>query len=381
MSLPPDDEAKKPKYQQLLEHLSQAIRKGEYRPGSKLPSEAALVKQFSTSRITVGRALRELQQAGLVERFAGSGTYVRKRDGKEPQPLLFGLLIPDLGETEIFGPICQGIANASDGKDQALLWGHVNVNQSKEEQAKQLCRQFIDRQVSGVFFAPLEFEIQSEKTNRWILNAFAESGIPVVLVDRRLSYTPDRHRPDVVGINNKQAGYLATEHLIQMGCKHIGFLGYHGAAFTIQERMTGYKEALAAHGLRVPFEVDEGTAAENDGGAKPDVEAFVCANDQTAGNMMHSFLSQGLRIPGRYPAGGDRRCALCQFAAGAPDDGAATVPRNWRRSDAHDAASHREAEDPGAGRAAGRAVSGTAILWGASVVRSAVGQLRGVAAR
>lgn len=297
MSRPPDEDARKPKYQQLLEHLSQAIRRGDYRPGSKLPSEAVLVKQFSTSRITVGRALRELQQAGLVERFAGSGTYVRKRDGKEPQPLLFGLLIPDLGETEIFGPICQGIANASDGKDQALLWGHVDVNQSKEEQAKQLCRQFVDRQVSGVFFAPLEFEVQAEKTNRWILNAFAESGIPVVLVDRRLSYTPDRHRPDVVGINNKQAGYLATEHLIQMGCKRIGFLGYHGAAFTVQERMTGYKEALAAHGLRVPFEVDEGTTAENEGGGKTDVEAFVCANDQTAGNMMHSFLGQGLRIP------------------------------------------------------------------------------------
>lgn len=297
MSRSPDENAKKPKYQQLLEHLSQAIRRGDYRPGSKLPSEAVLVKQFNTSRITVGRALRELQQAGLVERFAGSGTYVRKRSGKEPQPLLFGLLIPDLGETEIFGPICQGIANASDAQDQALLWGHVNVNQSKQEQAKQLCRQFIDRQVSGVFFAPLEFEVQAEKTNRWILNAFAESGIPVVLVDRRLPYTPDRHRPDVVGINNKQAGYLATEHLIQMGCKHIGFLGYHGAAFTIQERMTGYKEALAAHGLRVPFDVDEGTAAGSGEGGKMDVEAFVCANDQTAGNMMHSFLSQGLRIP------------------------------------------------------------------------------------
>jgi DNA-binding LacI/PurR family transcriptional regulator len=129
------------------------------------------------------------------------------------------------------------------------------------------------------------------------LHAFAESGIPLVLLDRRLSYTPERLRPDVVGINNKQAGYLATEHLIQMGCKHIGFLGYHGAAFTIQERLMGYKEALTAHDLRAHFEVDEGMMAENAEGAKPDVEAFVCANDRTAANTMHSFLSQGLRIP------------------------------------------------------------------------------------
>ncbi len=296
------EQEKRPKYQQVLESLSEAIKSGNHKPGSKLPSEAALVKQFDTSRITVGRALRELQQAGLVERFAGSGTYVRTHEGKDARPLLFGLLIPDLGETEIFGPICQGIANASDVKEQGLLWGHVDVNQTKEEQAKQLCRQFIERLVSGVFFAPLEFEIRAERTNRWILAAFAEARIPVVLLDRRLSYTPDRHRPDVVGINNKQAGYLATEHLIQLGCRHIGFLGYHGAAFTIQERMTGYKEALAAHGLQEPFEVDGGAttsegAREYNDNKKTGVEAFVCANDQTAGNMMHSFLSQGLRIP------------------------------------------------------------------------------------
>lgn len=297
MARPSASEAKKPKYQQMVETLSRSIKSGEYKPGAKLPSEAALVKQFDTSRITVGRALRELQQAGLVERFAGSGTYVPKREGKGARPFLFGLLIPDLGETEIFGPICQGIANASDATEQGLLWGHVDVNKSKEEQAKQLCRQFIDREVSGVFFAPLEFEVRVEKTNRWILNAFEGARIPVVLLDRRVSYTPERHRPDMVGLNNKQAGYLATEHLIQLGCRHIGFLGYHGAAFTIQERMSGYKEALAAHGLRPPFEVDGEAPANAPAEEKAGVEAFVCANDQIAGSMMHSFLGQGMRIP------------------------------------------------------------------------------------
>jgi DNA-binding LacI/PurR family transcriptional regulator len=127
------------------------------------------------------------------------------------------------------------------------------------------------------------------------LSAFADAHIPVVLLDRRLSHAPIKIRPDIVGLNNRQAGYIATEHLIQHGCKHIGFLGHHGSAFTIEERMAGYKEALAAHGLRIPFAVsseDEQSTERMDG-----VEAFICANDRVAGNMMHVFLSRGLRIP------------------------------------------------------------------------------------
>ena len=49
---------------------------GRWKPGDRLPSEAELVRRFGASRITVGRAVRDLQLAGLVERRAGSGTYV-----------------------------------------------------------------------------------------------------------------------------------------------------------------------------------------------------------------------------------------------------------------------------------------------------------------
>src|SRR2546425_13298929 len=85
-----------PKYRQVFERLSRDILAGKYKAGQKLPSEAALVRQFGTSRITVGRAVRELKERGLVERIAGSGTYVRERTIGEGGAL-FGLLIPDLG--------------------------------------------------------------------------------------------------------------------------------------------------------------------------------------------------------------------------------------------------------------------------------------------
>ncbi len=123
-----------PKYQQVLDTIKTDILSGRYQPGQKLPSEAALLKRFGTSRITVGRALRELQQAGLVQRRAGSGTFVASAPSDEGG-LLFGLLVPNLGDTEIFGPICQGMSEAPQARKNALLWGNIAADHSmKDEQ-------------------------------------------------------------------------------------------------------------------------------------------------------------------------------------------------------------------------------------------------------
>ena len=66
-----------PKYKRVFEALQHEIRSGRLKSGQRLPSEADLVGRFGASRITVGRAVRDLQLAGLVDRRVGSGTYVR----------------------------------------------------------------------------------------------------------------------------------------------------------------------------------------------------------------------------------------------------------------------------------------------------------------
>jgi DNA-binding transcriptional regulator YhcF (GntR family) len=69
----------------------------------------------------VNRALRELQLAGLIERRAGSGSYVRV--DAAARGYTFGLMTPELGRTEIFGPICRSIAEAQHVGQHVLLWG------------------------------------------------------------------------------------------------------------------------------------------------------------------------------------------------------------------------------------------------------------------
>src|ERR1700732_4068696 len=101
-----------PKYQQVGEAVKNEILSGRYQPGQKLPSEAALVKRFGASRITIGRALRELRQAGVIPSRAGSESYVGPAASGD-EGLLFGLLIPNLGDTEIFGAVLPGEAQAA----------------------------------------------------------------------------------------------------------------------------------------------------------------------------------------------------------------------------------------------------------------------------
>ncbi len=295
----PGPRTKIPKYRQVFEILSRGILSGKFKAGQKLPSEAALVRQFVTSRITVGRALRELTQRGLVTRVAGSGTFVRRAAPSETG-LTFGLLIPDLGRTEIFEPICQGIAAAPQVRRHALLWGHSEPGPtSAEDQAKSaldLCEQYVERQVAGVFFAPIELGAKARETNLGIVARLQAAHIPIVLLDRCVLPYPQRSRHDLVGIDNRRAGYLATEHLLKMGARRVSFLAYAGGAPTVEARIAGFREALngaPVHRLSVVNEASvRPLLAKHQTG-----DGFVCANDRTAGQLMHALLAMGYRIP------------------------------------------------------------------------------------
>jgi DNA-binding LacI/PurR family transcriptional regulator len=289
------------KYRQILEKLQNEISSGRYRPGKRLPSETELVRRFGASRMTVFRAMHELQALGLVTRRVGSGTYVssNSRTGSH----VFGLLIPELGQTEIFEAICKGMMESQESTHHSLLWGNtVSQEQEKEQAAEQLCEQYISQKVSGVFFAPVEFSANRFQSNHKIVAAFDRAGIPVVLLDRDLEAYPQRSRYDLVGIDNRRTGFLATEYLIKTGAKRIAFFARPNSAPTVDARMAGYREALLSQGERPRRDlVSIGDASDikfiRSVLKREHPDAFVCANDLTAGNLMHTLISLGQRIP------------------------------------------------------------------------------------
>ncbi|MDS0137790.1 MULTISPECIES: FadR/GntR family transcriptional regulator [unclassified Amycolatopsis] len=60
----------------VLAHLRASIERGEHAVGEKLPSEAALSREFEVSRSVIREALRGLQALGMTESKTGKGTFV-----------------------------------------------------------------------------------------------------------------------------------------------------------------------------------------------------------------------------------------------------------------------------------------------------------------
>jgi GntR family transcriptional regulator len=63
-------------YRQLAEQLRDAIARGDYRPGDRIPTEPQLIRRFGVSRITARQAVDALAREKLVIRKQGKGTFV-----------------------------------------------------------------------------------------------------------------------------------------------------------------------------------------------------------------------------------------------------------------------------------------------------------------
>lgn len=289
------------KYQTIFRSIKDAIASGQYRTGQRLPSESELVKTFGASRITVNRALRELQLGGIIDRRAGSGSYVRP---EATRSYTFGLLIPELGQTEIFEPICRGMAESQETDGQhVLLWSKsLGDSESRESQAVQLCRQMAAKKISGVFFAPMELTSAKDAVNQTIVDTFDQAGIPVVLLDRDLVAYPARSRYDLVGIDNRRAGYSVAAHLVDVGCKRIAFVARPGSAPTVDARIAGYREAILdsqtswdPRFVRRITPWDKPAVQEMMTSLKPD--GIICANDFSAANLMKTLGELNVAVP------------------------------------------------------------------------------------
>jgi len=298
------------KHRAISRQLTIEITGGKYAKTGRLPSEAQLVKRFKVSRPTVGRAMRELLEQGLIERRAGSGTYIRTekdraRSAHNAIPQI-GLIIPSLCHTEIFKPIWGEIASLAHVKDYGLWWGD-NVTFTSETQmttaeAEALCEQFIQRGVVGVFFASFEHQKNAEATNQRITDRLKKAGIPIVLLDRDIGIFPDRSEFDIVGVDNVAGGYLLANHLIKLGVRRMVYVKRPLTAPTVDSRIIGAQKAILDNGLQIPEPfVYSGDPADvkfvTSFAQNQEIDAVLCTNDHLAAELLQTLTRIGIRVP------------------------------------------------------------------------------------
>ncbi|MGW3145844.1 GntR family transcriptional regulator [Streptomyces sp. NPDC001177] len=77
---------RKPNAREIAARLRDEIASGTFGPGDRLPGARAYAKKLGVALMTVQNAYTQLQEEGLVEGVAGSGTYVRDPSPGEPGP-------------------------------------------------------------------------------------------------------------------------------------------------------------------------------------------------------------------------------------------------------------------------------------------------------
>jgi GntR family transcriptional regulator len=97
-----------PKYAQVVAEIKRRIERGDYPPGSLLPSEHQLVADFGVSRPTIVKSLSALRQDGWIDTQQGRGSFVRGRpalaDEERTRPAHDVLELP---ETALTGELVQ----------------------------------------------------------------------------------------------------------------------------------------------------------------------------------------------------------------------------------------------------------------------------------
>jgi len=291
------------KHQQLFETLQHQILQGKFAHNRRLPSESELALRYRVSRPTAARALKELQVLGVITRRAGSGSYLKapSPSPSTPRNKTFGLLVPGLGKTEILDPICNEITRFAQSLECSVLWGDAAQPIATGDDALNLCEQYIQRGVDGVFFAPMETVPDRALWNLRIADTLVRAKIPLVLLDRDLCEFPERSNFDLIGIDNFRAAMKVTQHLLDAGSRRLCFLAQPEYPSTTDLRFAGCRESV----LRSSCDATVSSAWINPEDRKairkllrqhkPD--AILCANDQTAALLLRTLNELGIGTP------------------------------------------------------------------------------------
>lgn len=296
----------KPRSRQIYDTIRARIDSGELVPGAKLPTEIQLMQHFAVSRTTVSRALRDLELQGLIRRRRGSGTYVRELTPVTEQ-LDFAFFVPWVesgsGLPYVEGLIHQRLADLASRRNSTLILKCLADGESLEARVLNAAKSLIDLRVDGVFYYPAELPGDQMQINRIVVDQLVAAGVQVVLVDRDIVPFPKRSEFTRIGYDNRRGGVVLTEHLLQLGCRRIAFVGIPEVSTAVADRLAGYYEAHRMHGLEVDpslvhlvdeHELTHSFCSKLIRKSKPD--AIISKMDRFAALIGRHLLAQGLRI-------------------------------------------------------------------------------------
>jgi LacI family transcriptional regulator len=255
-----------------------------------------VAREAGTSVATVSRALNNHDTVDpvLAARVRAAATKLGYRPNHIARNLrrrrtsLWLLIISDI-EISFFTSIARGVEDVAVQNGYSVALCNADEDESKEARYVELA---VAEQAAGVIISP-----HSAHTH---IDRLSSSGIPVVVIDRRLDSPIDS-----VVADSRGGAHAATEHLIAEGWLRPACITGPKSAETAMLRRLGYEDAMHAAKIRTtravhrPFTIAggrDGTSALLDRDRGPD--AFFVANAALAIGVLQELRARGLR-PGQ----------------------------------------------------------------------------------
>lgn len=259
-----------------------------------------IAREAGVSIATVSRALRQPETVSHETRtriltLVSQHRYVpdaRAAGLASRRTGLVGLLVPTLSNS-IYAAFAEAVQSRLQDAGRKLMIANTNYVEHLESQ---IVRTLVESRVEGVIFT-------GYRRDPAIYQLLRHYRIPFLVT---WSTSPS---PDVpsISFDNHRAAKAATATLSKLGHRRIGLIcGVAALNDRAQQRVDGYREALADHGLPFdpslirerPFDAAEGAAAAEEllGIAKPPTALF-CANDIQALGALFACQKLGIAVP------------------------------------------------------------------------------------
>jgi len=202
---------------------------------------------------------------------------------------LIGLIVPDLSDT--FFATC-----AHTVQQIARQHGYMTLVVSSERDADlefQEAELMASRKVSGLLI------VTSTKPGDERLRQLQSTGLAIVAFDRPLPGADT----DCVLVENRAGAEEATLHLIEHGHRRIACIGYDEDAYTVHERVQGYKHQMIVSGLKPQFATNLSSLdavrhwLADALSAKTPPTAIFSLNHRTSAFILQSLSERKIRIP------------------------------------------------------------------------------------
>ena len=219
-----------------------------------------------------------------------------------------GLIVPD-SANPFFAEVARGIEDTSFDQNYSVILCNSDGNLDKQAIYTNL---LIERQVAGILFVAAGVSTE-------LVDDLHRRRVPLVIIDREIPNVS----VDTVLTNHYQGGFLATQHLIDLGHLRIACISAGSELSPSAERVTGYRDALETSGItfdqslvvRGDFQYESGYHAAHKLLQKeaPPTAVFA-SNDLMAVGCISAITESGMRVPDQISVVGFDDVKLASFS-------------------------------------------------------------------